>query len=156
MHGAESMNELTDLRNKLLDGRQTIQSSNGFIQAPETMCAQDGLKKLFRQSKHQPSHSSAARQKRHPANGCWRSCFAHWLLNCRCCKCWARRLEAALDDLEHIFGLLCASAALGYPWAPFGATRWSLRTANSSTRRRYAMGITSNPVTFKIIINRHE
>lgn len=153
------MNELTDLRNKLLDALRTIQPSNGFY----TNAGSNVRTGWFEEVIHSEQTSSPVIVVQRGKNGIPLMDAGELVLRIGylivgAVSAGLDDYESALDDLEHdIWSALCKRGTRNIPWAPFGAYQLEFDeplTAPPGGGTQWAS--LAIPVTFKIIINRHE
>lgn len=153
------MNELTALRNKLIETLSSIQTANGFYTNAGSNVRSGWFDEIIQSEQALSPVIVVQRGK----NGAPKMEAGELVLSIGYLVVGAISVglddyEAALDDLEHdIWSALCKRGTRNIPWAPFGAYQMEFDeplTAPPGGGTQWAS--LAIPVTFKIIINRHE
>lgn len=153
------MNELTDLRSKLISALGAIQASNGFYTNAGNNVRTGWFDEII-QSEHTSSPVIVVQRGKNgiPQMDAGELVLRIGYLIVGAVSVGLDDYEAALDDLEHdIWSALCKRGTRNIPWAPFGAYQLEFDeplTAPPGGGTQWAS--LAIPVTFKIIINRHE
>lgn len=153
------MNELTDLRLKLLGTLENISTENGFYTNAGQNVRTGWLDEVIQTA----TCSSPVIVVQRGKNGTPQLDAGELVLSVgymitAAVATGLTDYESALDDLEHdIYSALCKRGTRNIPWAPFGVYQLELDeplTAPPGGGTQWAS--LAIPVTFKIIINRHE